>query len=95
MHLEVRAVPSPLARPDAATRVGLIVPKGRQTAVARNRLKRRLRELVRVRVLPQLIPSDLVIRARPEAYAATFDALALEIEQAIKQLSRTFSPADP
>lgn len=88
-------MPSPLARPEAATRVGLIIPKHRQTAVARNRLKRRLRELVRVRVLPLLMPVDLVIRARPDTYSATFDALALEIDQAIRQLSRTFSPADP
>ena len=34
-------------------RVGLIVPRHRQTAVARNRLKRRLRELTRLRLLPQ------------------------------------------
>ena len=31
-------------------RVGIIVPRHRQSAVARNRLKRRLRELVRLRL---------------------------------------------
>lgn len=46
----------------------------------RNRLKRRLRELVRVRLLHRLGLIDLVIRARSEAYAATFAILATEVD---------------
>lgn len=69
-------------------RVGLIVPKHRQTAVARNRLKRRLRELARTQLLPTDLPTDVVVRARPEAYRAAFDALAADILLARTQLTR-------
>ncbi len=69
-------------------RIGLIVPKHRQTAVARNRLKRRLRELARTELLPTDLPADVVVRARPEAYRVAFDALAADIQLARMQLAR-------
>jgi RNase P protein component len=50
--------------------------------VDRNRLKRRLRELVRIELLPVLTdrPStDIAIRARQESYAAEFAALRDDI----------------
>jgi ribonuclease P protein component len=56
-------------------RMGLIVPKFRSSAVARNRLRRRLREIWRVELQPHQPAWDLVIRARREAYAAEFHAL--------------------
>jgi len=56
-------------------RMGLIVPKFHSTAVARNRLRRRLREIWRRDIQPHQPASDLVIRARREAYAAGFDRL--------------------
>jgi len=56
-------------------RMGLIVPRFQSSAVARNRLRRRIREIWR-RELQQHQPAwDLVIRARREAYAAEFAAL--------------------
>ena len=56
-------------------RMGLIVPRFQSSAVARNRLCRRIREIWR-RELQQHQPAwDLVIRARREAYAAQFGAL--------------------
>jgi ribonuclease P protein component len=61
-------------------RLGLIVPRYRSTAVARNRLRRRLRDLVRRRVLPGLSSMDLVVRPRPDAYQAKFDQLAEDLE---------------
>ena len=70
------------------TRVGLIVPKFRQSAVLRNRLKRRLRELSRIRLLGTQIPADIVIRIRPSAYEASFADLATEIDQLRTQLTR-------
>lgn len=60
-------------------RVGLIVPKLKHTVVERNRLKRRLREIVRTRVLVALPAIDVVVRARAEAYDASFDTLAGEL----------------
>ena len=62
-------------------RLGLVVPKFRSTVVARNRLRRRVREMVRRAVLPRLMPVDLVIRARPEAYHGTVGQLAKDIDR--------------
>lgn len=80
-------------------RVGLIVPRHRQSAVERNRLKRRLRELTRLRLLPSGLPFDVVLRARPETYAAAFDQLGTEIDRVLAQLERwapaTASPDSP
>jgi ribonuclease P protein component len=55
--------------------VAIVVPRHGRSAVERNRLKRRLREIVRLFWLPVAPPSDLVIRARPEAYEIEFAEL--------------------
>jgi ribonuclease P protein component len=78
-------------------RVGLIVPRHRQSAVARNRLKRRLRELTRLRLLPSRLPFDVVLRARAETYDSTFEQLSTDIGRVLSQLERwspTVRPAD-
>lgn len=78
MHLDVRTLASPLAHP----RIGIVVPRHQQSAVDRNRLKRRLRELVRLELLPALRArpaADVAIRARREAYAADVSALRREV----------------
>ncbi len=63
--------------------MGVVVPKHRRTIVQRNRLKRRLRELVRGLVLPGLdargLALDVVVRARGEAYAASYVSLSAEL----------------
>jgi len=46
------------------------VPKYSHSAVDRNRVKRRLREIVRLDVLHTLPNVDLVVRALPSAYTA-------------------------
>lgn len=46
------------------------MPRFRSTAVARNRLRRRLREAVRRKILPRLPALDVVVRSRPDAYRA-------------------------
>ncbi len=56
-------------------RMGLIVPRYQFSAVARNRLRRRLREIWRREVQQHQPAGDLVIRARREAYGAAFPAL--------------------
>jgi len=60
-------------------RLGLIVPKFRSSAVARNRLRRRLREVWRQEVQARQPAWDLVIRARKEAYDASFQVLRAEL----------------
>jgi ribonuclease P protein component len=59
--------------------VGLIVPKFQSSAVARNRLRRRLREIWRQELQPHQPAWDLVIKARREAYAASFSDLRAEL----------------
>jgi len=74
-RLEARAAASLLLY----ARVGIVVPKHRQKIVSRNRVKRRLRELVRVELLPELQGVDLLIRAKPEAYGSSFQQLAGDV----------------
>lgn len=82
-HLDLRAAASPVQHP----RVGLIVPKHKRTIVERNRLKRRLREIVRVDVLRTLPAIDFVIRARPEAYDASMTMLRSEVQRGAARLA--------
>jgi ribonuclease P protein component len=60
-------------------RIGLIVPKHQSSVVARNRLRRRLRELWRREIQERQPGVDLLIRARREAYGASFDALRTQL----------------
>lgn len=55
--------------------MAIVVPKYGATAVARNLVKRRLRELVRRELLPTLKPQDMVVRATPLAYRVPFETL--------------------
>ena len=61
--------------------MAVVVAKYGHTVVKRNRLRRRLRELARVLLIPKLSGLDLVIRSLPSAYAADFKELAAEVEQ--------------
>jgi ribonuclease P protein component len=74
-HLEVRIVASPLLYP----RVGFVVAKYGHTVVERNRLKRRLREIVRTQLLAGLGSIDMIVRAQASAYDAPFSALVEEL----------------
>jgi ribonuclease P protein component len=66
------------------------VPKARHTSVERNRLKRRLKEIGRTRVLRALFercPSvDLLVRARPAAYRASWEELNVAFLGAVEGL---------
>ena len=53
-------------------RVAIVVPKWGHTAVSRNKLKRRLRELARDHLMARESSRDVVLRARREAYDASF-----------------------
>ena len=62
-------------------RVAIVVPKWGYTAVRRNLLKRRLRELSRALLFDKDASRDVVLRARREAYDAAFDDLRADIEK--------------
>jgi len=68
-------------------RIGLIVPRHQSTAVARNRVRRRLREILRRDVLRRLPAIDLVVRAKRSAYTASFAALRAELTGAVETLT--------
>ena len=68
-------------------RVGIIVPRYQHTAVARNQLRRRLREIVRREGLGRLPQIDLVVRARRSAYAAAFAVLRAELTDALARVA--------
>ena len=54
------------------TRIGLSTPRSLGGAVQRNRVRRRLRELVREQLKATEVGLDLLLIARPEAAAASF-----------------------
>lgn len=85
-HLDVFFTPNPSFGP----RFGLVVPKHRRRVVDRNRLRRRLRELGRVELLPPLeaqsLAMDVLIRARAEAYLAPFGVLQAEMREVAEAL---------
>ena len=68
-------------------RLGLIVPRHQSTAVARNKLRRRLREILRRDLLRNLPAVDLVIRAKRSAYSASFAVLRAELTEAMETLT--------
>ena len=73
-------------------RLAIVVPRHGFTAVRRNTLKRRLRELARVHLFPAPCSCDVLIRARRDAYVASFDQLrtdVFEVAAALTSISRT------
>ena len=64
------------------------MPRHGQSAVNRNRLKRRLREIVRQDVLPAEHGFDIIIRTAPAAYAVPFADLRVEVNGVIGRLMR-------
>jgi ribonuclease P protein component len=85
-HLDVFVASSPVAY----ARIGVVVPRHRQKVVKRNLLKRRLREIARTELLPRLNREgraiDVMLRARPEAYAAAFDDLREQLREVTEEL---------
>jgi ribonuclease P protein component len=66
--------------------VGIIVPRLGRTAVRRNKLKRRLRELARLELIPELAYLDVILRAGPATYERTFDELRVEVREVLEWL---------
>jgi len=75
--LHISWLPNGLKHP----RLGVVVPRFGNTAVERNKLRRRLREIARRSLLPSLSPIDLVINSRAAAYRSPFEELAAELER--------------
>ena len=79
-HLDLFSRPSPVE----CSRLGVIVPLYQRTAVQRNLLRRRLREIGRRDVLPCLAAAtDVLVKARGGAYSASFETLRREIVRSL------------
>jgi ribonuclease P protein component len=63
-----------------APRLGLVVTRRLGKAVKRNRVKRLIREFFR-RHKSKLPPRDLVILAKPGAYALSYHQVAMELSR--------------
>lgn len=82
--LDVKQIPSA----SGVVRVAIVVPKLGFTAVRRNKLKRRLRELTRQHLWPLEASCDVVVRARREAYDAPFDTLREDVTRVASALGQ-------
>ncbi len=78
---------------DQQTRVGLSVGRKVANAVYRNRVKRRLRELIRTYPQPSMTPGYwLVIAAKPEILTKDCNALRKELYLNINEILKQKSP---
>ena len=66
-------------------RVACITPKFGHSSVERNRLRRRLKELMRASVLASSQARDYLVRARPAAYELDFDGLGTALMQLLEE----------
>jgi len=83
-HLDVRANDSLLSYARAA----VIVGKHGHTIVERNQLRRRLRELVRLKILSAMKANDIIVRVFPSAYDSSFNQLSNEIDEVLAMLQQ-------
>ena len=72
----------------------MIVPRYSHSAVERNLVKRRLRELIRTEMLPSMAALDVVIRAAPSAYGADYETLRAGVRQAIERMRQSTTESD-
>jgi ribonuclease P protein component len=68
-------------------RIAIVVPRFQFTAVARNRLRRRLRETLRRGPLARMPSVDLVVRSKRAAYAAPAPALRGAMLAGVSQIT--------
>jgi ribonuclease P protein component len=87
VHLMVPGVdmlPTAAATPARTdVRAGFVVPKSVGVAVARNKVKRRLRHLVRDRLAGLPGGTDLVVRALPAAADRSYPQLGADLDAAL------------
>lgn len=79
----------------AGPRLAVIVPRYGRPAVARNRVRRRLREIARREWLPAArvagVRLDLVMRARPAAYGRSYR----QLHDAVRERLAALDPRCP
>jgi ribonuclease P protein component len=76
-RLDIFWRPNALGHP----RLAVVVPRFGRSAVARNQLRRRVREHVRRFVLPRVPALDVIVRPRPGAYGASARELVTDVDR--------------
>ena len=79
----------------AELRIGFTVGKALGGAVERNRIKRRLREAVRVTGFSPQITADVVINPKRSALKVEFSALRSEVEKGLQVIERSSQKGQP
>ncbi len=72
-----------------ALRVGFTATKKTGGAVMRNRIKRRMREAVRIALANANTPSDIVLIGRTETASCAFPSLVRDLKWCLKRLEVT------
>lgn len=95
--LVLQAVATPLVcRSEDTLRLGFTASRKVGNAVARNRVKRRLRAAAQAVIDPRAEPGyDYVVIGRPQTATRPFTALLQDLETALKRLGRLAEPAAP
>ncbi|MET7639246.1 ribonuclease P protein component [Streptomyces sp. NPDC005438] len=83
---EANAGPHATGKTASPSRAGFVVSKAVGGAVVRNRVKRRLRHLIRDRLESLPTGSLVVVRALPGAGEAEYAQLARDLDSALKRL---------
>jgi ribonuclease P protein component len=91
-NLTVFFRPQKAAEGAAGPRVGFTVSRAMGGAVQRNRIKRRLREAVRLNLAKLHAPVDVVINPKRTTAEAEFSALTSEVERAFQQIGQKLTP---
>ena len=80
------------ADPHHPTRVGLVVARQVGSAVVRNRVRRRLRHLLRERLAALPSGAALVVRAHPASSGLTSAGLGIELDRALSRARARTAP---
>ncbi len=86
LHLSVPLLPADMSAGEP--RVGFVVSRAVGGSVVRHRVQRRLRHLARERVADLPAGATVVVRAQPEAAAASYDELGQDLARCLDRVAR-------